>query len=246
MPFEIIAENCTGCSACEKRCPTGAISGLSKKVYYIEAAMCIDCGACGVICPDDAIMNNHGEMTHVLKRAERPVAVAGEHGGLSRQSAGQRKDLRRMPALRRGLRMGRNLHHAVRPEGGVSELARLREPRGRRRLTRSRAPAEKRLSEPAAWPALFSASSRILLTIALLLFSIQTTQAADLSLGPENGPEAACTEIKTALHALADAEHDESLALDLAASGGNSTAIVEARLSVLLDRTQDLRVALRH
>jgi len=80
----------------------------------------------------------------------------------------------------------------------------------------------------------------------LLLFSIQTTQAADLSLGPENGPEAACTEIKTALHALADAEHDESLALDLAASGGNSTAIVEARLSVLLDRTQDLRVALRH
>ena len=75
MPFTIIAENCTGCSACEKRCPTGAISGLSKKVYYIEAAMCIDCGACGVICPDDAIMNNHGEITHVLKRAERPVAV---------------------------------------------------------------------------------------------------------------------------------------------------------------------------
>src|SRR5260370_8808738 len=37
--------------------------------------MCIDCGACGVICPDDAIMNNHGEITHVLKRAERPVAV---------------------------------------------------------------------------------------------------------------------------------------------------------------------------
>ena len=75
MAFTIIAENCTGCSACEKRCPTGAISGISKKVYYIEAAMCIDCGACGVICPDDAIMNNHGEITHVLKRAERPVAV---------------------------------------------------------------------------------------------------------------------------------------------------------------------------
>jgi ferredoxin len=75
MPFTIIAENCTGCSACEKRCPTAAISGISKKVYYIEAASCIDCGACGVICPDDAIMNNLGEMTHVLKRAERPVAI---------------------------------------------------------------------------------------------------------------------------------------------------------------------------
>jgi dTDP-4-amino-4,6-dideoxygalactose transaminase len=37
--------------------------------------------------------------------------------------------------------------------------------------------------------------------------------------------------------------NDEALALDLASS--NSTVIVEARLSVLLDRTQDLRVALR-
>jgi hypothetical protein len=36
------------------------------------------------------------------------------------------------------------------------------------------------------------------------------------------------------------------LALDLASGGGNSTAIVMARLSVLLDRTQDLRVTLRH
>jgi hypothetical protein len=66
-----------------------------------------------------------------------------------------------------------------------------------------------------------------------------------LSPGPENGPEAACSEIKTALHALADSEHAESLALDLASGAGNSTAIVEARLSVLLDRTNDLRVTLR-
>ncbi len=36
------------------------------------------------------------------------------------------------------------------------------------------------------------------------------------------------------------------MALDLASSGGNSAAIVVERLSVLLDRTQDLRVALRH
>jgi hypothetical protein len=49
-----------------------------------------------------------------------------------------------------------------------------------------------------------------------------------------------------ALGALGQSEHDESLALDLASNGGNSSAIVEARLSVLLDRTQDLRVALMH
>lgn len=73
----------------------------------------------------------------------------------------------------------------------------------------------------------------------------QRAAAATPSPDPINGPEDACTEIKTALHALANAEHDESLALDLASSGGNSAVIVEARLSTLLDRTQDLRVALR-
>jgi len=73
----------------------------------------------------------------------------------------------------------------------------------------------------------------------------QLATAAEPSPGPINGPEDACAAIKTALHALADAEHDESLALDLASNGGNSFAIVEARLSTLLDRTQDLRVALR-
>jgi hypothetical protein len=74
----------------------------------------------------------------------------------------------------------------------------------------------------------------------------QLALAADLSPGPEIGADAACTEIKTALHRLADAEHEESLALALASGGGNSSAIVAVRLSVLLERTNDLRVALRH
>ena len=99
--------------------------------------------------------------------------------------------------------------------------------------------------EPAAWPALGFSVARMLFASAVILFAtIQTALAADLSAGPENGPEAACTEIKSALHALADAEHDESFALELASGGGNSAVIVEARLSVLLDRTQDLRATL--
>lgn len=80
----------------------------------------------------------------------------------------------------------------------------------------------------------------------LLLIAHQPALAADLSPGPEGGAEAACTEIKTALHRLADAEHDEALALALASSGGNSSAMVAVRLSILLERTNDLRVALRH
>ena len=75
MPFTIVAENCTGCTACEKRCPTRAISGDPKKAYFIENTLCIDCGACGVICPDEAILDTYGNMTSVLKRAERPLAV---------------------------------------------------------------------------------------------------------------------------------------------------------------------------
>ena len=88
-------------------------------------------------------------------------------------------------------------------------------------------------------------STRVLLVAFVLLATLQTILAADLSPGPENDAGAACNEIKTALHALAESEHAESLALDLASGGGNSTAIVMARLSVLLDRTQDLRVTLR-
>src|SRR5579884_3826121 len=41
MPFTIVAENCTGCTACEKRCPTRAISGEPKKAFYIEPSVCI-------------------------------------------------------------------------------------------------------------------------------------------------------------------------------------------------------------
>ncbi len=37
--------------------------------------MCIDCGACGVICPDEAILDTFGNMTSVLKKAQRPVAI---------------------------------------------------------------------------------------------------------------------------------------------------------------------------
>jgi hypothetical protein len=82
--------------------------------------------------------------------------------------------------------------------------------------------------------------------VVVMLAKGQAVFAADSSPGPEDAPAAACTEIKTALHALGIAEHDESFALDLASGGGNSTAIVEARLSALIDRTQDLRVALAH
>jgi len=73
MAFTII-DSCTGCSACEGRCPTAAIHGVKKEMYYIDANLCIDCGACGAVCPDDAILDTYGVLTQQLKAQERPKA----------------------------------------------------------------------------------------------------------------------------------------------------------------------------
>ena len=73
MPF-IITENCTGCTACMKRCPTDAITGERKLLHVIDPELCIDCGACGVVCPDEAIYDNEGTLCEMLKANSRPIA----------------------------------------------------------------------------------------------------------------------------------------------------------------------------
>src|SRR5262249_19528428 len=73
MPYTII-DSCTGCSACESRCPTAAIHGVKKELYYIDPALCIDCGACGAVCPDDAILDTYGRLCEQLKAQQRPKA----------------------------------------------------------------------------------------------------------------------------------------------------------------------------
>src|ERR1700730_6873666 len=70
----IITENCTGCTACIKRCPTDAITGDRKLLHVIDPALCIDCGACGVVCPDEAIYDNNGHLCEMLKAPSRPLA----------------------------------------------------------------------------------------------------------------------------------------------------------------------------
>ncbi len=73
MAFTII-DSCTGCTACERRCPTAAIHGIKKEIFYIDPSLCIDCGACGVVCPDEAILDGGGVLCQQVKAASRPKA----------------------------------------------------------------------------------------------------------------------------------------------------------------------------
>ncbi len=55
LTYLISAEKCTGCTACAKACPSGAISGERKKTHIIDQAKCIHCGACFDVCRFDAV-----------------------------------------------------------------------------------------------------------------------------------------------------------------------------------------------
>ncbi|MBI4956149.1 MAG: 4Fe-4S binding protein [Myxococcales bacterium] len=70
----LITENCTGCTACIRRCPTDAITGERHGLHVIAPERCIDCGACGVICPDEAIYDELGELCLFVEAKRRPLA----------------------------------------------------------------------------------------------------------------------------------------------------------------------------
>lgn len=53
--FYIDVEKCTGCTACAKKCPTGAIIGTPRSPYFIVEEKCIGCGACQSTCKFAAV-----------------------------------------------------------------------------------------------------------------------------------------------------------------------------------------------
>jgi len=53
--YVIIADRCTGCTACARACPVKAISGERLKPHSIDQSACIKCGTCYEVCRFNAI-----------------------------------------------------------------------------------------------------------------------------------------------------------------------------------------------
>ncbi|MGQ9573189.1 MAG: 4Fe-4S binding protein [Dehalococcoidia bacterium] len=79
-----IIDTCIGCTACTKRCPTNAISGVRDAVHVIDPSLCIDCGACGVVCPPEAILDEDGDVCRSFPRREWPRAIVIEDNCIGR------------------------------------------------------------------------------------------------------------------------------------------------------------------
>ena len=55
ITFHITAEDCTGCTACKKVCPSDCITGSKGVAHDIVLDDCIKCGACREVCPTGAV-----------------------------------------------------------------------------------------------------------------------------------------------------------------------------------------------
>lgn len=65
-----ITEQCRGCQACVRPCPTQAITGERHEVHRIDPQRCIECGTCGRVCPYAAVTTPTGEVAQRIKKMD--------------------------------------------------------------------------------------------------------------------------------------------------------------------------------
>lgn len=56
LTYSILRELCTGCGACLRACPSGAIRGEKKNPHEIDPDKCVRCGACFEVCKFRSVM----------------------------------------------------------------------------------------------------------------------------------------------------------------------------------------------
>ncbi|HOX24165.1 MAG TPA: NADH-ubiquinone oxidoreductase-F iron-sulfur binding region domain-containing protein [Candidatus Krumholzibacteria bacterium] len=55
ITFHIKADDCSGCGACKKACPSDCITGAKGEPHEIALDDCIKCGSCRDVCPTGAV-----------------------------------------------------------------------------------------------------------------------------------------------------------------------------------------------
>jgi iron only hydrogenase large subunit-like protein len=78
--IQIIPENCTGCTACVRACPTEAIRVRDGKAQ-IDASRCVDCGECITTCEFHAILPKSDSLEIIHKFRYKVAILSSAYSG---------------------------------------------------------------------------------------------------------------------------------------------------------------------